>query len=104
MYSVTIILVCLLYGSYAKMIFESPAELAGASILARQFIFLGPEDKINVTARVIKSDPHRGCEWSEVKNKGDWEGNIVIVERGTNYYDKYYLITWYINISYISMS
>lgn len=77
----TVFVLCLLWGSQAKMTFSSPAELVDISIDAFQFVFLGPKDKINATARVIVADPPKGCDWSKVKNKDDWAGSIVIVER-----------------------
>jgi len=80
LYSILVLLLCI--GTIVCEIeFYSPSELAGLKIKSNQFMFVGQKDKLNVTGRLILSDPSHGCSWNDIKNKELFENNIVLFLR-----------------------
>jgi hypothetical protein len=77
--STAIVVVLLFSLCHGQLTFQSPLALQDLTFTAWQFMFLGDSDRVNVTGRIVVSDPLHACHYDDIKNKDSFEGNIVIV-------------------------
>lgn len=64
--------------------FHCPSKLAGLNFSVGQFMFVGTQDKLNITGRLVAAKGSTdGCVWSKITNKEDWNNSIVLLDRGS---------------------